>query len=330
VLDERDKRAVLSANDPTLRLLIEASSDADREQAIERLIVREAQPIIDGILARSRSDTVRSEDLDDISSDVQLRLIRRLQSVPAAESNAISSFGDFVARLTYNAVNDVLRNRFPQRTRLKNRIRYVLERDDRFMTWSSDAGLIAGLRGWGRRTDVVAAPRLTKQEAGAAMFARHDVAAALEAVFRKFGRPVRFDDLVRMFIDLWDVADDQPSQTPEQKAASNPLIDFETREDMTALWREIRSLPPRQRVALLLNLRDADGYNAVILFVLVGTARFDQIAAALEMSSQQLAAIWNDLPLDDLKIAEMLGVTRQQVINLRKSARERLARRMRR
>ena len=90
VLDERDKRAVLSANDPTLRLLIEASSDADREQAIERLIVREAQPIIEGILARSRSDTVRSEDLDDISSDVQLRLIRRLQSVPAAESNAIS------------------------------------------------------------------------------------------------------------------------------------------------------------------------------------------------------------------------------------------------
>jgi len=330
VLDERDKRSVLSANDPTLRLLIEASSDAEREQAIERLIVREAQPIIDGILARSRSDTVRSEDLDDISANVQLRLLRRLQGVPAAESNAISSFGDFVARLTYNAVNDVLRHRFPERTRLKHRIRYVLEHDDRFMNWTSDAGLIAGLHRWGRRTDVIAAPRLTKQEAGAAMFARHDMPAALEAVFLKFGRPLLFDDMVRIFIDLWDVADDQPSQTPELKASSDPLIDFETREYMTALWREIQSLPPRQRVALLLNLRDADGYNAVILFVLVGTARFDQIAEALEMSAPQLAAIWNDLPIDDLKIAGMLGVTRQQVINLRKSARERLARRIRR
>jgi len=35
------------------------------------------------------------------------------------------------------------------------------------------------------------------------------------------------------------------------------------------------------------------------------------------------------LPLEDAAIAERLGLTRQQVINLRKSARARLARRMR-
>jgi hypothetical protein len=34
------------------------------------------------------------------------------------------------------------------------------------------------------------------------------------------------------------------------------------------------------------------------------------------------------LPLDDATIAGLLGLTRQQVINLRKSARERLARRL--
>lgn len=37
---------------------------------------------------------------------------------------------------------------------------------------------------------------------------------------------------------------------------------------------------------------------------------------------------WNELPLAATMIAELLGETRQQVINLRKSARERLARRM--
>jgi len=34
------------------------------------------------------------------------------------------------------------------------------------------------------------------------------------------------------------------------------------------------------------------------------------------------------LPLEDSAIAQLFGITRQQVINLRKTARERLARRM--
>jgi hypothetical protein len=46
------------------------------------------------------------------------------------------------------------------------------------------------------------------------------------------------------------------------------------------------------------------------------------------MTKEEFAEIWNHLPLDDNRIAEILNLTRQQVINLRKSARERLARRM--
>jgi hypothetical protein len=38
-------------------------------------------------------------------------------------------------------------------------------------------------------------------------------------------------------------------------------------------------------------------------------------------------ALWNKLPMDDNGIAAFLRVTRQQVINFRKSAKERLARR---
>jgi hypothetical protein len=52
-----------------------------------------------------------------------------------------------------------------------------------------------------------------------------------------------------------------------------------------------------------------------------------ELAVALEMPPKVLAQLWNDLPLDDLAIASRLGLTRQQVINLRKSARARLARR---
>jgi hypothetical protein len=38
--------------------------------------------------------------------------------------------------------------------------------------------------------------------------------------------------------------------------------------------------------------------------------------------------MWESLPLDDTAIADRLNLTRQQVINLRKAARMRLARRM--
>ena len=46
------------------------------------------------------------------------------------------------------------------------------------------------------------------------------------------------------------------------------------------------------------------------------------------MPPEHLAEIWNELPLDDRTIAGHLGLTRQQVINLRSAARQRLARQM--
>jgi hypothetical protein len=46
------------------------------------------------------------------------------------------------------------------------------------------------------------------------------------------------------------------------------------------------------------------------------------------MDADRFAELWNDLPLDDARIAELLKLTRQQVINARKSGRERLARRL--
>ena len=59
----------------------------------------------------------------------------------------------------------------------------------------------------------------------------------------------------------------------------------------------------------------------------LGVASFREVAAALEMTPQELAEVWNRLPLEDREIAARLGVDRQQVINLRSTARERLARR---
>ena len=109
--------------------------------------------------------------------------------------------------------------------------------------------------------------------------------------------------------------------------SDTPLIRLERREDLASLWNEIVLLPLPQRIALLLNLRGGGSGSAIALLVLLGVTTFDALAAALAMTGEELAAIWSALPMDDLTIAERLGVSRQQVINLRQSARKRLGRR---
>ncbi|MFN0171664.1 MAG: sigma-70 family RNA polymerase sigma factor [Bryobacteraceae bacterium] len=91
------------------------------------------------------------------------------------------------------------------------------------------------------------------------------------------------------------------------------------------LWEEVQQLPVNQRRALLLNAKD----NALSLFPVCGVASIRQIAHSLEMQPEELATLWNDLPMEDQVLAARLQITRQQVINLRMSARKRLANRLR-
>ena len=106
-------------------------------------------------------------------------------------------------------------------------------------------------------------------------------------------------------------------------------LSIDRRRYAARLWEEICALPPKQRTALLLHLRDGRGNPALSLFPLSGIAFLPAIAATLNLSEAKLSELWSTLPLGDNSIAEILGCSRQQVINLRMSARKRLANRMR-
>lgn len=326
-LEEHEKLHLRSRNDPALHPLIDAGGDAERQCAVETLILRVAKPVISGILANKRGRTLRNEELDDIGATVTLRLVRRLQNVPFEEKASISNFEDYVARLTYNLVYDILRQRFPQRTRLKNRLQYVLTRDKRFLTWVVNGMTVAGLTEWGER-EAIRGPGMIRQEADDRMLDRNNTAGALQALLLRFGKPLALNDLTTILGDLWGIGDEYTPMPVDTTSGSTPLRELETRQHLTSLWAEIQALPAGQRTALLLNLRDAEGLNALAIFVMMGTTTLEGMAASLEMTNQELAAIWSELPIDDLTIAAKLGITRQQVINLRKSARERLSRRM--
>jgi hypothetical protein len=126
--------------------------------------------------------------------------------------------------------------------------------------------------------------------------------------------------------------EEETGDGPLERAAdprADVATEAEQRAYLAALWAEIRQLPPRQCAALLLNLRDGEGRGVIALLPMRGVATMREMAAAMEMTAEEFATVWSDLPLEDNAIAGLLGATRQQVINLRKVARERLARRMR-
>lgn len=309
------------AADPRLDKLRGSEGDA-REREIAELIVNVARPQALLVIRRyARSDAVRPEDAEDIVANVELRLLARLRAETSDDD--IRRLDDYVARLTLNALNDHFRRRFPQRTRLKNRLRYTLTHDARLALWMSDDRMICGLAGWEGRAAATPMPSLPER-----LLEKHRSrpSTALVALFASCGEPLPFEPLVDRLAELWHVVDTTPARVQAQACAA---MSMEWRQYLTALWKEIVELRPMQRKALLFNLRDAETAHVLSLLVRTGIARIDAIAAAVEMTRPELEAIWNDLPLDDLRIAAMLGVTRQQVINLRKSARARLARRLR-
>jgi DNA-directed RNA polymerase specialized sigma24 family protein len=322
-MDGREELA--AANDPLLQPLFVAASDAELRSALDAILASHVLPTVRRIVQRqSFSDrSIGAEDAEDITSTVALKLFRRLQRIPFERELAIDRLGDFTATTTYNVIHDFLRGRFPERERLRNRVRYVLTHDARFRATTSAAGPLCSLSSW---PDAIAIGRMPTSW-------QHDdpsdIASAIESLLLAAGGPLLVSDVLRALAECWNISESRsvPASEIAQDGESHDAH-IEGKQRLEALWREIRALPAQQRAALLLNLRDADGSTAIALFSLMGIASVNEVASAIELPVRQLAKLWPRLPLDDLTIAPILGVTRQQVINLRLAARQRLARRL--
>jgi RNA polymerase sigma factor (sigma-70 family) len=327
--------------DLLLRQFAESTDHEHAEALLESIVVEHAQPGIRKIVRYKLAFRGASEaqDIEDVASEVLVELIARLRSMKeSAACDSIGALSGYTAVAAYHACNEYLRRKHPNRHRLKTRLRYLLHSERRFSIWEdASAEWMCGLRCWlDKRAPRASQDRMSRWSEVLADVPRGRTgthpADVLAEVFRRLGGPVEFDELVNIMGQIWGVDDPPPvseiSARDVESPASDPGLHLEQRQWLARLWEQIRSLPVAQRVALLLNLRCEAATPAVLLLPITGVASVREIAETLEFSPEEFAAIWNRLPLEDLAIAERLGVTRQQVINLRKSARERLARRM--
>jgi len=308
-----DSHSALEDCDPALRPLLGATDEVAESTAIEQLIVA-ADAVIERVIAHYRHRSILdSHAVDEVLSGVRTRLFLKLRRLRAHDSEPIASLEAYVAGITYNAIHDVFRERHPERVQLRNRLRRIATTNPRFKYESTPVGIVCALRT--EKPDAIGRDELTNR---------------LEALLEEARGPMLINEIVTALSEqsagtlFTFLSEDLEADAPA------PLTVLEGRETLEHLWREIEILPPNQRSALLLNLRGKDGEDILSLVILTGVANMDAVAAALSITSEELTEIWNELPLDDLSIAARLRVTRQQVINFRKSARMRLTRRLHR
>jgi RNA polymerase sigma factor (sigma-70 family) len=342
--------------DSLLLPYLQASDEPESQRLLTRLVCEHAEPLIRTIIEyklRSHLKQIdrnsRNQDVEDVYSETLVRLLVLLRSLKESPGERpISNFRSYVAVLTYRSCYAHLRQKYPQRHNLKDRLRHLLSNHSEFALWESDQrGWLCGLKRWKGREVIIRSERLEQLRESPSFECvglstevgqRMKNPELLAVIFNYLDSPIELDELVGLLAELKGIKDHPPNigldeeksnyqdQFVDPRAGAD--IEMEQRVYLKRLWSEICQLPPRQRAAILLNLKDSQGRGVIALFPLTAVATIEQIAEALSISSERFAALWNELPLEDTAIAELLALTRQQVINLRKSARERLARRM--
>jgi hypothetical protein len=351
------RSTIAEETDSILLPFLQANSELDAQSLLEKLLTQDVDRTIRGIIRQKFNLSTRkftanynNPDTEDIYHDVCLQILNRLRQVKANPlTKTINNFRNYVAVTTYNICDEALRQKYPRRWRLKNRLRYLLSHQQGFSLWLDDKqGWLAGFSLWQTQKKVFSGiqklenllnhPHLSLQT----MLPYKEIhkvnpADLVAAIFNYVGSPIKLDDLVNIAAELWNAKDPISATGISEDIAQNRETHLSKSTDLTTeleqriylkyLWQNISSLPLRQRIALLLNMKDENG-SGIALFPFLGIATIRQIATTLEMPIEEFAQLWPRLPLDDTAIAEHLGINRQQVINLRKAARLRLIRNM--
>lgn len=321
---EDERGGAPGASDPLLDDVLQASTDDLRQEALAELLSDHVYWRVDRILgARFRRSMIRLDQREDVRAETLLKLVNRLHRlVRDPESEPLQNFADYVSVVTYNTFDDFVRRAYPLRTRLRNRVRYALRHDARFALWASGEVLLCGYARWSQESSAVRNATEEMSVTGGT-----DLRSVLVELFEQSGGPLELDAVVSRIATSYLPVIEETRTLQEPHTEGGPDRELENLQSLRHLWNEISELPLKQRIALLLSARDATGESVTQFLPVTGVATIRQIAAILEMAVDEFAELWQELPLEDSRIAVMLGVTRQQVINLRRSARDRLSRR---
>lgn len=314
-----------------------APTAAQAESHLGELVSSHVEPLVFRIVSTRmrRHHSKHHSQIEDVSSEAVVSFLLHVEEVREGRAARLENLDAFVATLAARACNDYFRQAHPAFHALRNKLRYLMERYPELARWKDPASgqWMCGLAAWqgpGKPALRAAAHVDEMDGLAAALKAKHP-ADQLMQVFVEVNAPIPFNDLALLMARLWNVQEAAVEVEEEQEFADpgrGADVTLAQRQWLGVLWKRIAELNRNQRLALLLNLKGPEGSCGASLLVTSGVTTIRQIAQAVEMPDAEFADLWERLPLNDLEISTLLALTRQQVINLRKCARQRLTRQM--
>ena len=207
--------------DHRLLAFIEATDEDEADRCLASLIDEHAVPIVKEILGSNlrfhldHNAAASTQDANDLFNEIIANLLARLRQIRNDSSRgAIADWRGYIAATGYNACNLYLRQKYPRRARLKNRLRYLLSHDAAFALWTNErSGLIGGLAHW--RDESEPAPQRAFEKIrqdpvewihGAGLQSvsteRAQLSSILQALFKSCGGAIKLDDLVNIVADV--------------------------------------------------------------------------------------------------------------------------------
>lgn len=320
--------------------------NASRDQELAALYHERIEPRIKRYFAsrlrvslRANDDSRQNQDALDLCSEAKVLVLQKLRADDtAADGNEIRDIDAYVTSIAGNVFNQFLRRKYPRRYSLRNQLRYLLTHHRELAMWKVDddqwfCGHAASVGSKDTRPIELNEIEVGRLQAKISGSGARKLIGYVTALFDLLDRAAAFDDLVRFTCDFLRIEEPtevvEPVDLPEFEISSGQataLSDVEDSELVRRVWHGVLSLPVSHRIALLMNYREDAGGDLLSMLPVMRVATVRQIAAELGFKAEDFARIWNELPWDDNRIAEHLRVTRQQVINLRQSARQMLRR----
>jgi hypothetical protein len=330
-----------AASQKAARFLAAVLSESDQDKAatlLGELVETHVEPLMRRVVdsRMRRHGSVHLAQSEDVVSDAVVRFLLHVEDLRQGRADSVERLDAFIAMLAARTTNDYFRRTHPAFHALRNRLRYLIEHYPDLARWkNTESGeWISGLATWKfdkhLQTKVVA--DVENLEGPTLAESRLHPADQLIAIFKRAGAPIRFNNLAVLMARAWNVKDLRTENADEHE-----FVDVKTPVDqnlgrkqwLALLWQQICELNRNQRIALLLNLKGPDGSCGTSLLVMTGVVSIHQMASAIDLPGQDFADLWQKIPLNDLEVGALLRLTRQQVINLRKCARQRLTRAMR-
>jgi hypothetical protein len=291
------------SNDLTYNLGMASLSDQDWYAVVKDVveaIVRQKLSV-----SLSRSDSSReNEDALDLVQNVYSELTQAVQS----EDSEIRNLRSYAAVVTYHACAQYFRERYPEHTRLKNKIRYFLSHEPGFAVWETPDGVVfCGYSDWPQdsRAPSTAAQALNvlPEDMSERLFGRRSYGAVkaldamrfadwsmvLEAIFDNLAGPVELDQIISTLSTLFRVKED-PKESGENGRKA-PQFDrrLHHQELMRMLWMILQDFNHRWLMAFLLNLpgltKDARG--EIEAFETSGAATRREIGHLLALNHEE-------------------------------------------